>query len=268
LLDESFALSREVGDKEGIAFCLHLWGMLALSEGDTVHADSRAEQALVLFQEMQQQRGMALSLYALAKVATVEGDYTRSQALYEQGVGVAYKGGGKRTIPSGLEGLAAAVAAQGNYTWAAQLWGAAEALREALGTPLPPVERAAYDQAVASSCTQLGGQAFAAAWSQGRSLSPEQALATAGQGVLAASISGEQSSPPTPVARAPYPDGLTAREVEVLRVVAQGLTNEQVAQRLVISSRTVDTHLTSIYSKIGVSSRTAATRYAIEHHLV
>jgi DNA-binding NarL/FixJ family response regulator len=54
----------------------------------------------------------------------------------------------------------------------------------------------------------------------------------------------------------------------VLRVVAQGLTNEQVAQRLVISPRTVDTHLTSIYGKIGVSSRGAATRYAIEHHLV
>jgi DNA-binding NarL/FixJ family response regulator len=54
----------------------------------------------------------------------------------------------------------------------------------------------------------------------------------------------------------------------VLRVVAQGLTNEQVAERLVISPRTVDTHLTSIYGKIGVSSRVAATRYAIEHHLV
>ena len=53
----------------------------------------------------------------------------------------------------------------------------------------------------------------------------------------------------------------------MLRVVAQGLTNEQVAQRLVISPRTVDTHLTSIYGKIRVSSRAAATRYAIEHHL-
>jgi DNA-binding NarL/FixJ family response regulator len=54
----------------------------------------------------------------------------------------------------------------------------------------------------------------------------------------------------------------------VLRLVAQGLTNEQVAEQLVISPRTVDTHLTSIYSKIGVSSRAAATRYAMEHHLV
>src|SRR5438067_1739506 len=64
------------------------------------------------------------------------------------------------------------------------------------------------------------------------------------------------------------PDGLTAREVEVLRLVAQGLTDAQVAEQLVISPRTVNTHLTAIYGKIGVSSRSTATRYAIEHHLI
>ena len=78
---------------------------------------------------------------------------------------------------------------------------------------------------------------------------------------------GPSTAPPVPKAPA-YPDGLTAREVEVLRLVAQGLTNEQVAEQLVISSRTVNTHLTAIYRKIGVSSRSAATRYAIEHHLI
>ncbi len=64
-----------------------------------------------------------------------------------------------------------------------------------------------------------------------------------------------------------YPDGLTAREVEVLCLVAQGLTDAQIAEQLIISPRTVNTHLTAIYGKIQVSSRTAATRYAIEHHL-
>ena len=53
----------------------------------------------------------------------------------------------------------------------------------------------------------------------------------------------------------------------MLRLVAQGLTNEQVAEQLVISPRTVDTHLTSIYGKLGVSSRSAATRFALEHQL-
>ena len=62
--------------------------------------------------------------------------------------------------------------------------------------------------------------------------------------------------------------GLSAREVEVLRLVAQGLTNTQVAQQLVISPRTVNWHLTTIYSKLGISSRSAATRYALEQHLI
>jgi len=61
--------------------------------------------------------------------------------------------------------------------------------------------------------------------------------------------------------------GLTAREVEVLRLLAAGLTDAQIAGQLVISSRTVNAHLTSIYHKIAVSSRAAATRYALEHHL-
>jgi predicted ATPase/class 3 adenylate cyclase/DNA-binding CsgD family transcriptional regulator len=268
LLDESFALSRKLGDKESIANCLSLSGMLALDEGDTASARSLNEQALALFKEMQQQHGTALSLYALAQVATIQGDNARSQALYEQGLVVARKSGDKQMINSGMEGLAVAVAAQGDHAWAAQLWGAAEALREAIGTPLPPVERAPYHSAVASSRTKLGEQAFATAWAEGRMLSPEQALAIPGQMALPAPTQGERPSSPTPASPSSYPDGLTAREVEVLLVVAQGLTNEQVAERLVISPRTVDTHLTSIYSKIGVSSRAAATRYAIEHHLV
>jgi predicted ATPase/class 3 adenylate cyclase/DNA-binding CsgD family transcriptional regulator len=267
-LDESFALSREVGDKESIANCLYLSGMLALGEGDAASASSLNEQALALFQEMKLQDGTALSLYALAGVATIQGNYARSQALYEEGIAVARKAGGTRMIPSGLERLAAAVAAQGNQVWAAHLWGTAEALREAIGMPIPPVERAPYHRAVAAARAQLGEQAFAAAWVGGRTLSPEQALATPGQVAFPVPTQGERSSSPTTAAPPSYPDGLTAREVEVLCVMAQGQTNEQVAERLVISPRTVETHLTSIYSKIGVSSRVAATRYAIEHHLV
>ncbi len=67
---------------------------------------------------------------------------------------------------------------------------------------------------------------------------------------------------------ATYPDGLTSREVEVLRLLARGLSDAQIAEQLVISPRTVNSHLTSIYSKIQVSSRVAATRYAMEHQLV
>jgi DNA-binding CsgD family transcriptional regulator len=62
-------------------------------------------------------------------------------------------------------------------------------------------------------------------------------------------------------------DGLTLREVEILRLVAAGMTNRQTAERLGLSIRTVDAHLRSIYAKLGIKSRSAATRYAVEHNL-
>jgi DNA-binding NarL/FixJ family response regulator len=79
--------------------------------------------------------------------------------------------------------------------------------------------------------------------------------------------------PPSPVIipvppTSAYPDDLTAREVEVLRLLAEGMSVAEIAEGLVISPRTVSTHITSIYRKIQVKSRSAATRYAIEHKLV
>ncbi len=62
-------------------------------------------------------------------------------------------------------------------------------------------------------------------------------------------------------------DGLTAREVEVLKLVAAGLMNRQIAESLGVSTRTVDAHLRSIYAKLGVKSRSAATRFAVDHRL-
>ncbi len=70
------------------------------------------------------------------------------------------------------------------------------------------------------------------------------------------------------MARRPRSDGLTSREVEILRLVASGLTNRQLAEQLGVSTRTVDAHLRSVYAKLGVKSRSAATRYAVEHRLV
>jgi DNA-binding NarL/FixJ family response regulator len=65
-----------------------------------------------------------------------------------------------------------------------------------------------------------------------------------------------------------YPDELTPREVEILRLVASGLSNAQMAEKLIISPRTVHAHVRSIYSKLGITSRSAATRYAIDHKLL
>jgi DNA-binding NarL/FixJ family response regulator len=96
-------------------------------------------------------------------------------------------------------------------------------------------------------------------------MTPDQVLAARGTSI-SPTIVKEGPHPAKDVIS--YPAGLTAREVEVLRLVAQGMTNEQVAEQLVISPRTVNTHLTATYGKIRVSSRAAATRYAIEHQLI
>jgi DNA-binding CsgD family transcriptional regulator len=223
---------------------------------------------------IEEERQMDGTLSLLGKVLAVQRDYPAARALYEkslQGLIRVQEVNNNQLslvdLASVLEGLAAVMAAQGELAWAARLWGAAAAWRDSRGTPLPPIYRADYERAVTAARTQLGEKAFAAAWSEGRTMTPEQALAAQGPVTMPTLVPAEPVTAP-PVPNAPtYPDGLTAREVEVLRLVAQGLTDAQVAAALVLSRRTVTSYLTTIYSKIGVSSRSAATRYAIEHHL-
>ena len=267
-LEESLALFRELGDKDGMAYYYWISGWVALSQGDTVTAHALVEQSLTLWQEIGQKWYTALSLGMLGKVAAHRGDLVAARALHEESLAIAIASGDKWLTPFCLEELAAVVTAQGEAVWGARLWGAAEALRDMVGSPLPPVFRADYERSVAAARTQLGEKAFTAAWAEGRTMTPEQAFTARGPAMISTSTQvGSLSTPPTKSSTT-YPDGLTAREVEVLRLVAQGLTNEQVAEQLVISPRTVNTHLTSIFGKIGVSSRSAATRYAMEHHLV
>ena len=78
----------------------------------------------------------------------------------------------------------------------------------------------------------------------------------------------EQEPAPEPTAPEPFPAGLSAREADLLRLVANGLTNAEVAEKLFLSSRTVDWHLGSIYRKLGLHSRTEAARFASEHGLL
>ncbi len=261
LLEESFALHKTLGDKESIAYCLYLSGLIDLEESNTTSARSLIEQAVALFQEMKQWHGTALSTSALARVSAAQGDYARAHALYEESITLAMKVDDKLNIASVLEGLASVVASQGEQTWAARLWGAAESLREAIWSPLAPVERASYEQAVAATHAQLGEAAFAIAWAQGRKMTPEQVLALQSQEMA--------SVPTTTVASTAltYPAGLTAREVGVLRLVARGLTNAEVAGELGLSEKTIAHHLTHIFSKTTSENRAAAAAFAIRHGL-
>jgi DNA-binding CsgD family transcriptional regulator len=172
----------------------------------------------------------------------------------------------KEAITSCLERLAGVIAAQGEPVRAILLLGAAESLREAIGRPIPPVEQADYELMVAIAHTQLSAQAFAAIWAEGRTMMPQQALVAEGRTTMLLPL--DAASIDSLSIASIYPAGLSGREVEVLCLIAEGLTNAQIADQLVISPLTVNTHVRSIYNKLEVSSRSAATRFAIQHHLV
>lgn len=164
-------------------------------------------------------------------------------------------------MASCLEGLAEVATIQGKYVWAAQLWGAAGVLREAVSVPIPFVDRANYERQVANVDAQLGERGFADALAQGRALTVDQVLAAQGQ---------EETIPPTTLATipsSPYPAGLTTREVEVLRLVARGLTNTQIAEELGLSGKTIAHHLTHIFNKTNSENRASAAAFAIRHGL-
>ncbi len=268
LLEESLALCREVRHKEGIARALGLLGQVFLLQGVAVKARSLLEEGVMFSREIGD-RNTAWLLVVLGRVAAIEGDRAAAETLYEESPifarEISYN---EDLLPPYLEGLADMVATRGDSVRAARLWGLAEVLREAMGVPISPIERASYEHTVTAARAQLGEKVFAAAWAEGRTMTPEQALAAQGSVTIPTSASAEPSSTPPAKPVITYPDGLTAREVEVLRLLAQGLTDTQIADQLVISPRTVNNHLTSIYSKIQVSSRSAATRYAMEHQLI
>jgi DNA-binding NarL/FixJ family response regulator len=135
-----------------------------------------------------------------------------------------------------------------------------ESILEARGAVLDPSDRVDLDRNLAAARAQLDEAAWAKAWAEGRAMSLEEAIALA--------LEPMPERPPAEPAAGEYPNELSKREVEVLRVVAEGLTDAQVAERLCVSVRTVENHLRSIYSKLGVSTRAAATRFPVEHRLV
>jgi DNA-binding NarL/FixJ family response regulator len=158
-----------------------------------------------------------------------------------------------------------------------QLWGASASLSGA-SQPHSPLllpfertqtERATYEAMVSVVRRELGAKTFAQAFAEGQTLTPEQAIALQDHPLVSSQSRLEiRIAPDDRLGMARTSGELTDREVEVLRLVAQGLTNAQVAERLVISPRTVDAHLRSIYNKLNISSRHAALHYAHEHHLI
>src|SRR6266487_394524 len=269
LAEESLALAKSLDDKETMALGLSLCGKIALRQDDVATAGSLFAKSLANARERGHQGHTAEVLSLLARTATFQGDYVTARVLFEESLALCAEVGkevGKTTFAACLEGLADLFLCQGESVWTIRLWGMSEVCREKTGVPMAPIERPDYEHSVAAARSHLGERAFAATWAEGRRMTLEQVLPAFT--ALPPPIAAKPVLAPPTMKPVISPDGLTTREVEVLRLVAQGLTDAQVAEKLVISPRTVNSHLKSIYSKIQVSSRSAATVYALAHHLV
>lgn len=263
---EGLALARKLGDKALVAVALQNLGYLASLEGDMTQAVAHAQEGLMLARELGDKASIALTLCTLGEIASRLGDLAQATSWYHEGLPLAQEIENETLIGWYLIGLARVAAAERQPERAALLFGAAET-RLDVKVKMNAIERADYERVVEGVRTQLSRETFAAAWAKGRNMTPEQVLDARGPAMRGEMVSAMSQPSISTKGRPRYPAGLTAREVEVLRLVAQGLTDAQVAERLVITPRTVNFHLTSIYGKIGVSSRAAATRYAIEQKL-
>jgi DNA-binding CsgD family transcriptional regulator len=235
-------------------------GEAAEEEGEHVKATAFYGESLALYREVGEKQCIALLTCRLGSIARLQADYGRAAALYDESLLLHKELGSKLGIAQVLEGVATVRGACGQPEPATRLWAAAEALREEIGASLPDVERARHEPLITTARKALGEEAFANAWAEGRELTPEQ--------VLDEGWEQEAAAGPEPAKSPAQLAGLTSGEIKILRLVASGMSNARVAEKLFISRRTVDAHLRSIYRKLGVASRTAAARHAIDHELI
>jgi predicted ATPase/DNA-binding CsgD family transcriptional regulator len=256
--EEATELFLEVGDKWGAAPMLGCSAVGWLNRGDHRRARTLAERGLALCRETGDKHGTSIALLTLAGVAQSERDYGRARDLFEEGLTVSAELGNEADIVHCLEGLATIAGAEGRIVRAARLWGAAEALLEKIEAMYTYVPDRSLHRSQLAARSQIDEAAWEVAWAEGRTMTSEQAIEYA----------LEREAAPEPAVPEAYPTGLSAREVEVLRLVATGLTNAEVAEKLFLSSRTVDWHLGSIYRELGLHSRAEATRFAAQHGLL
>jgi non-specific serine/threonine protein kinase len=299
----SVALWREVGDTYPLALSLNVLGVVRGELGDHAGAQRDLEESLALCREIGHQWGIGLGLFDLGKARTYEQAYAEavqliesslpifraigdrweiSEALADLGAIAQFRGETERAaelaaeslrltrslgwlwyLPEGLELLAGVALARGAPERAATVFGAAEALREASGSARQPVFRAPYARDVAATRAALGDDAFAAAWAVGRGMGPDRATDEA-LAIAATPSSNDRvyaSGGPVLDAR------LTSREAEILRLLAAGKTDREIAAALFLSPRTINTHTARIYAKLGVGSRAEAAAWAVRERL-
>ncbi|GIV98121.1 MAG: serine/threonine protein kinase [Herpetosiphonaceae bacterium] len=176
--EQSLALRQEIGDNEGVALSLHYLGIVARDQGDDQQAVRLLSQSLSMRRQFEDRRDLAATLLALALVMQEQGDESQAIVLLREGMELQMALGTRLGAAQCLEASARILAGNGSATLAVQCLGAAQAIRESIGAPLPPMERDGYQRTLASLRDQLGEAAFDAAWAEGYATDPAKALAS------------------------------------------------------------------------------------------
>ena len=262
--EESLVLSRALGDKGLISTALTDLGVVARIEGDFERAEALLAESLALSRDVGGKWQIALSLHSLGMVAFRRSDYDRATGLYAESLVLATQVRDRWVVDDCLDGLAAVACARGHYEHAARMLGAADALRDLLGYRPLAAEQSDHDRCVATARVGLGDAAFATAWSEGRTMTPEQVIADA---LAVRERLAAKAKSATKPGQGRDVGVLTAREREVATLIAQGKTNREIAIILVITERTADTHVQHILNKLGVGSRAQIAGWAVAHGL-
>jgi len=265
--EEALAWYRACQNAPGIAGALNNLGRVAADRGDIERARRRYEEALGLQREAGNDVGVSLVLTNLAELAREQGDLGQAVALFREGVSLRWaKRDGPATAES-MVGMVGAVAAAGRAGHAARLLGATRALWAAT-QPEATTELPGDDRVATELRLRLGEERFAAMVAEGRALSAEMAVAEALAVILPSGVAPAQAEQSPAAPSSSDHAGLTARELDVLQLVAAGKTNAEIGGVLFISPYTAKTHVANLLGKLGVQSRAAASTWAAQRGLL
>jgi DNA-binding CsgD family transcriptional regulator len=265
--EEALELSRDLGDKRNIVYALHNLAEVARHTGHYEQARTLGMEAVSVSREMDDKWGTARNFVWLGIVTAYKGDdYEEAAGFLEKGFALIREVGDWEFVAYALDSFAVIAGAKGQCERAARLWGAAEALRKTIGAAIHPTDRRDYERSVAAARAQLNESAWEAAFEEGMAMSAEEAAeyALSEEGAPAPQsppADGETDEPPTT-------DPLSAREREVAALVAQGMSNRQIAQELYLSERTIEVHVSKILRKLKLASRTEIAAWATKQSLL
>ncbi len=256
---ESVEIFRKIDDEEWLPFALNRLGIETHGKGDWTGAELLYQEALDRWRAQGHTWGIATVLSNLAVLAHVQGDDERAASLYRESLALCWSQSDQWGLTEALTGLGGIAATAGESEVAVRLFGAAEEIRESIGLSLQQHIRTQYEAAIATAKAALGEVGFEAAWEAGQALSLEQAVADATTVATAKKRASETTQ------RAPSSvSGLTPREIEVVRLLADGRSSREIGDALFISHRTATTHVTNIFDKLSVDNRAAAVARAFQ----